>query len=67
MKRLIFGRNARESAANLRLFIDLNLVSIKFDLNGCDKFILDAAMAVIFLFDDRSLNQRICNYSFSCL
>ena len=31
MKTLIFRRNAKESAANLWLFIDLNLASMKFD------------------------------------
>ena len=32
MKRLIFGRNAKESDANLcRLLIDFNLASVKFD------------------------------------
>ena len=31
MKRLILGRIAKESAANLWLFIDLNLASMKFD------------------------------------
>ena len=31
MKRLIFGRNAKESATNLWFFIDLNLASMKFD------------------------------------
>ena len=44
--------------------IDLKLASMKFDLNRCDKFILDAAMTDISFFSNRSLNQRICNYNF---
>ena len=44
--------------------IDLNLASVNLILNRCDKLILDAAMAIISLFNDKSLNQRICSYNF---
>ena len=37
MKRLIFGRNAKESAANLWLFIDLILAGMKFDFERFQK------------------------------
>lgn len=64
MKRLIFGRNAKESAANLWRFINPNLASMKFDFEPLRQIHLWRSHGSNLLLYKQISDWRTCNYTF---